>query len=87
MSWQSHARCCFRRVRSVLIRAHGEGLIAHTLNFDYEVRSAREAFGELPDAKADDEMLDLALHIIKKKPGGLTRSRSMTATMRHWSSW
>jgi DNA end-binding protein Ku len=26
----------FRRVRSVLIRAHGGGLIAHTLNFDYE---------------------------------------------------
>jgi DNA end-binding protein Ku len=59
----------FRRVRSVLIRAHGEGLIAHTLNFDYEVRSAEEAFSELPDAKADDEMLDLALHIIKKKAG------------------
>ena len=47
----------FRRVRSVLIRAHGEGLIAHTLNFDYEVRSAEEAFSELPDAKADDEIL------------------------------
>jgi DNA end-binding protein Ku len=59
----------FRRVRSVLIRAHGEGLIAHTLNFDYEVRSAEEAFSDLPDAKADDEMLDLALHIIKKKAG------------------
>jgi DNA end-binding protein Ku len=59
----------FRRVRSVLIRAHGAGLIAHTLNFDYEVRSAEEAFSELPDAKADDEMLDLALHIIKKKSG------------------
>ena len=59
----------FRRVRSVLIRAHGDGLIAHTLNFDYEVRSADEAFSELPDAKADDEMLDLALHIIKKKAG------------------
>ena len=29
----------FRRVRSLLIRAHGDGLIAHTLNFDYEVRS------------------------------------------------
>ena len=50
----------FRRVRSVLIRAHGDGLIAHTLNFDYEVRSAEEAFSELPDANADDEMLDLA---------------------------
>ena len=59
----------FRRVRPVLIRAHGDGLIAHTLNFDYEVRSAEEAFSELPDANADDEMLDLALHIIKKKAG------------------
>jgi DNA end-binding protein Ku len=59
----------FRRVRSVLIRAHDEGLIPHTLNFDYEVRPAEEAFRELPAAKADDEMLDLALHIIKKKAG------------------
>jgi non-homologous end joining protein Ku len=55
----------------VLIRAHGEGLSAHTLNFDYEVRSAEEAFSELPDGKADDEMLDLALHIIKKKGGAV----------------
>jgi DNA end-binding protein Ku len=59
----------FRRVRSVLIRAHGDGLIANTLNFDYEVRSADEAFSEVPAAKADEEMLDLALHIIKKKAG------------------
>src|SRR5690348_1558841 len=33
------------------------------------VRSAEEAFSGLPQAKADDEMLDLALHIIKKKAG------------------
>ncbi len=59
----------FRRVRSVLIRAHGKGLIAHTLNFDYEVRPADEAFKELPAANADGEMLDFALHIIKKKAG------------------
>jgi DNA end-binding protein Ku len=59
----------FRRVRSVVIRAYGAGLIAHTLNFDYEVRPAEDAFGELPAGKADDEMLDLALHIIKKKAG------------------
>src|SRR4051812_13714070 len=50
----------FRRVRSVLIRAYGAGLIAYTLNFDYEVRRAEEAFGELPASKADHEMLDLA---------------------------
>jgi DNA end-binding protein Ku len=59
----------FRRVRSVLIRAHGAGLIAHTLNFDYEVRRDEEAFGELPNSRADHEMIDLALHIIKKKAG------------------
>lgn len=59
----------FRRARSVLIRAHGDGLIAHTLNFDYEVRSSEDAFSELPEAKANDEMLELALHIIKKKAG------------------
>ena len=59
----------FRRVRSVLIRTHGDGLIALTLNFDYEVRPAEEAFNNLPDAKPDDEMLELALHIIKKKAG------------------
>jgi DNA end-binding protein Ku len=28
----------FRRVRTVLIRPHGKGLIATTLNYDYEVR-------------------------------------------------
>jgi DNA end-binding protein Ku len=59
----------FRHVRSVLIRAHRAGLIAHTLNFDYEVRRAEEAFGELHASNADHEMLDLALHIIEKKAG------------------
>jgi DNA end-binding protein Ku len=28
----------FRWMRTVLIRAHGKGLIVSTLNFDYEVR-------------------------------------------------
>lgn len=59
----------FRRLRTVLIRPHGAGLIATTLNFDYEVRSAKEAFDELPDLKAKGEMLDLAKHIINTKKG------------------
>jgi DNA end-binding protein Ku len=59
----------FRRVRSVLIRAQDKGLIATTLNFDYEIRSADEAFSDLPSTKVDKEMLDLALHIIKTKKG------------------
>ena len=59
----------FRRVRTVLIRTHGIGLIATTLNFDYEVRSARDAFDSVPDMKIKGEMLELAEHIIKTKRG------------------
>jgi DNA end-binding protein Ku len=59
----------FRRLRSLLIRAHDKGMIATTLKFDYEVRSSDEAFGELPDVKIGKEMLDLALHIIRAKKG------------------
>ena len=59
----------FRRVRTLLIRAHGNGLIATTLNFDYEIRSAQDAFEGVPDIKIKAEMLDLAEHIIKTKRG------------------
>ncbi|MET3890238.1 DNA end-binding protein Ku [Bosea sp. OAE506] len=59
----------FRRMRSILIRPHGEGLIATTLNFDYEVRSAQNAFSDVPKIKIDDEMLELAEHIIRTKAG------------------
>lgn len=59
----------FRRVRTVLMRAHEEGMIATLLNFDYEVRSAEEAFADIPAIKIQSEMLDLAKHIIKTKPG------------------
>jgi DNA end-binding protein Ku len=64
----------FRRVRTVLIRPHGKGLIATTLNFDYEVRSSQEAFEELPDLKIEGEMLDLAEHIIGTKKGSFDAS-------------
>lgn len=59
----------FRRVRTVLIRAHEDGLIGTTLNFDYEVRDPAEAFADLPDIRVEGEMLDLAQHIIKTKRG------------------
>ncbi|MDF1631473.1 Ku protein [Mycoplana sp. MJR14] len=64
----------FRRVRTVLIRPHGKGLIATTLNFDYEVRSSEEAFEELPDLKIEGEMLELAEHIIGTKKGSFDAS-------------
>ncbi|TCR82431.1 Ku protein [Rhizobium sp. BK376] len=59
----------FRRYRTMLIRPHEDGLIATLLNFDYEVRSAKEAFKAIPDLKITDEMLDLAGHIIGTKQG------------------
>ena len=64
----------FRRMRTVLIRPHGKGLIATTLNFDYEVRSSTEAFEELPDLKIQGEMLELAEHIIGTKKGSFDAS-------------
>ncbi|EPE96811.1 non-homologous end joining protein Ku [Rhizobium grahamii] len=59
----------FRRMRTVLIRAHDRGMIATTLNFDYEVRPSDQAFKDIPDIKVEDEMLDLAKHIIETKKG------------------
>ncbi|MGF7159448.1 DNA end-binding protein Ku [Rhodoligotrophos appendicifer] len=59
----------FRRVRTLLIRPYDQGLIATTLNFDYEVRAAEDAFSEIKDMKIKGEMLDLAEHIIKTKRG------------------
>lgn len=59
----------FRRFRVILVRPQDEGLVATLLNFDYEVRSAREAFADVPQVKAKGEMLDLARHIIDTKRG------------------
>ncbi|MCX5580446.1 Ku protein [Kaistia terrae] len=59
----------FRRMRSVLIRAEGDGLVATTLSFDYAVRPAREAFDGIPKLKIEGEMLELAQHIIQTKRG------------------
>jgi DNA end-binding protein Ku len=59
----------FRRARTMLIRPCGSGLAASTLNYDYEVRSAAEAFSTIPDITIKGEMLDLARHIIDTKRG------------------
>ncbi len=59
----------FRRVRMMLIRADGLGMIGSTLNFDYEVRSAEEVFADAPKLTIQGEMLELARHIIDTKRG------------------
>lgn len=64
----------FRRARTLLIRAEETGLVATTLNFDYEVRSAKDAFSDIPEMKIKGEMLDLAKHIITTKHGSFDPS-------------
>ena len=59
----------FRRVRTILVRPHAEGMIATMLSFDYEVRSAKETFGKLPSVRSKSEMVELAEHIIDTKTG------------------
>ena len=59
----------FRRMRTLLLRPYEAGIAATTLNFDYEVRSAKEAFAEVPAIEIKGEMLELAEHIIKTKRG------------------
>ena len=59
----------FRRVRKLMLRPEGPGLVAHTLNFDYEVRPAEDVFRDLPDIRIEGEMLELAKHIIGTKAG------------------
>ncbi len=59
----------FRRVRHLMLRPHGEGIVANTLNFDYEVRSAEEAFADAPHPKVKKQMVDLAGHIIETMRG------------------
>jgi DNA end-binding protein Ku len=59
----------FRRLRKLLIRPYGSGLAATMLNFNHEVRSAADAFDEVPKVKIKDEMIDLARHIIETKTG------------------
>jgi len=59
----------FRRVHTVLVRALDSGLAATTLNYDYEVRAAEEAFADVPALRIKGEMLELAKHIIDTKRG------------------
>jgi DNA end-binding protein Ku len=59
----------FRRARLLLIRPEGDGMIASTLHFAYEMRSAAEAFEDIPERSIEGEMLELAEHIIRSKKG------------------
>lgn len=64
------------RERIVALKACGKGLILETLRYNYEVRKAEEYFGEIkPNEEPNDDQLDLALELIKRKAGKFDPSK------------
>jgi DNA end-binding protein Ku len=59
----------FRRIRTLVVRPQGAGMLAMALNYDYEVRSAKVAFADVPALSIPAEALELAQHIIRGKMG------------------
>ena len=58
------------RERIVALKACGKGLILETLRYNYEVRKAQEYFEDIePNAEAEEDQMDLALELIKRKSG------------------
>jgi DNA end-binding protein Ku len=58
-----------RRERLVVVEPHDRGIRMMTLHAREEVRSDAEFFDEIGEEALDDEMVDLAAHIIAKKTG------------------
>jgi DNA end-binding protein Ku len=57
------------RERLMLIQPRGKGMIARTVLWPHQVRSASRLFDELPDIEVPEEMLDIASVIVRKKKG------------------
>jgi DNA end-binding protein Ku len=58
-----------RRERVVAVEPYGNGIRMMTLHSRDEVRSDKEFFHDIGDGELDEEMVDLAAHIIAKKTG------------------
>jgi DNA end-binding protein Ku len=58
-----------RRERILMLEPLGQGLLATTLRYAYELRSETSAFEDIPEVKISPEMLDLAKDIIRRKEG------------------
>src|SRR6266581_9779962 len=53
-----------KRERVIALEPYGKGLLATTLRYPYEVRDAKDYFGDLPEPTIAPEMLTLAEHIL-----------------------
>ncbi|MDX8450623.1 Ku protein [Mesorhizobium captivum] len=57
----------YNRERPVVIEPLGKGMVLTTLRYDDTVRQPSTVFDEIKATKTDDEMIDLAEHIIDSK--------------------
>ena len=65
----------YRRERPVVIEALGNGMLLTTLRYDNAVRQPDTVFDGIGKVKVDQEMIDLATHIIDKKKGKFDPSK------------
>ena len=65
----------YRRERPVVIEALGKGMLLTTLRYDHTVRQPDTVFDEIAKVSVDQEMTDLATHIIDKKKGKFDPSK------------
>lgn len=57
----------YRRERPVVIEPLGKGMLLTTLRYQNTVRKATTVFEDIDDLKIDEEIIDLATHIIDRK--------------------
>lgn len=57
----------YRRERILMLQPRGKGLMATALRYNSEVRAEDNYFDEIPSVKVPNDMLDLAVHILKSK--------------------
>jgi len=57
------------REHMIAIKPRGNGMVAFTLHYPYEVRKEKEIFGHIPHLKIDKEMIGMAHQLIKSKEG------------------
>ena len=51
----------------IMLEPLGKGLLGTTLRFDYEVRSEKEYFSQIPSPPISKDMVSLASHILQSK--------------------
>ena len=56
-----------KRKRVIMLEPRDKGLIGTTLRYPYEVRDAKEYFGDIPAVMVEPGMLKLAEHILQSK--------------------